>query len=345
MAILLKPVNHALFFEISVIKNAIELLPILPQSSYQPPLYLRNGHWATIVPSMFRQVRGITYERERIRTTDDDFLDLDWVRGDHDRVIVVSHGLEGSSDRHYVLGIASYFSSRGYDVLAWNCRSCSGEINRKPRFYHHGDIEDIALVIGHAQKKYSYRKIVLVGFSLGGSMTLNYLGLRGADIAETVVAAVAFSVPCDLASSARELSQPHNWFYLRRFLKKLRKKLEAKALLFPHEISLAGFEEITSFREFDARYTAPLHGFDSAEHFYQMASASRHLHAVQIPTLIVNALNDPFLPECCYPYDITRRHHKVFLETPRFGGHVGFSLTGRKENWMEERAFGFLSQY
>ena len=176
-------------------------------------------------------------------------------------------------------------------------------------------------------------------------MTLNYLGLGGIKVPKVVVAAVTFSVPCHLASSALKLSRSYNRFYLRRFLKKLRKKLEAKALLFPGEISLTGFDQISSFQEFDERYTAPLHGFDDAAHFYKEASAVYHLTAIQVPTLIVNALNDPFLPEPCYPYEIARGHEKVFLETPRFGGHVGFSLAGKEENWMEERAFDFVQGY
>jgi uncharacterized protein len=236
--------------------------------------------------------------------------------------------------------MATYFHRHGWDSVAWNCRGCSGEMNRLPRFYHHGATEDLAVVVDHAiQKKYFH--IVLVGFSMGGSMTLKYLGERK-EIHPAIKSATVFSVPCDLGSSARELDKPNKKFYLNRFLKKLEKKICAKAELFPDIISSKDFHLIKSFREFDNRYTAPLHGFTDADDFYNQASSKPYIASIQIPTLIVNALNDPFLPEACYPVEIAKAHEYVHLETPTRGGHVGFSL-GKIENWMEVRAFDFLT--
>jgi len=171
---------------------------------------------------MLRKINGV-YEHERLELPDGDFLDLDWMGGNSAKLVIISHGLEGSSERHYSKGVAHYFHQRGWDALAWNCRGCSGEMNRLPRFYHHGATEDIAAVIEHAiQKKYSH--IALVGFSLGGSMSLKYVGERKDQLPVQIKSIATFSVPCDLGSSARELDRPRNKFYLHRFLKKLEKK-------------------------------------------------------------------------------------------------------------------------
>lgn len=316
-------------------------MPIIPSSYSNPSFYLFNGHLETIVPSLFRKIEG-DYERERLELTDGDFLDLDWMRGKSNKLVIISHGLEGSSNRHYSKGVAHYFHQRDWDALAWNCRGCSGEMNRLPKFYHHGATEDIAAVIEHAIGK-KYSEIVLVGFSMGGSMSLKYLGERKDRLAPEIKSAVTFSVPCDLGSSARELDKPTKKFYLNRFLKKLEKKIRAKSLQFSNLISVEGIEKIKTFRDFDNRYTAPLHGFEDADDFYTKASSGQYISSIQIPTLIVNALNDPFLPDACYPFDIARTHAHVYLETPERGGHVGFSLAGKSESWMEVRAFEFIS--
>jgi predicted alpha/beta-fold hydrolase len=318
-------------------------MPLLDSSYKKPPLYLFNEHLETIFPSMFRKIDG-DYERERLELNDGDYLDLDWMIKGNDKLVIISHGLEGNSERHYSKGMAKYFSDQGWDSLAWNCRGCSGEINRLPRFYHHGATEDIAAVINHAIEK-KYNSISLVGFSMGGSMTLKYLGEQNENLPPEVRSAATFSVPCDLSSSAKELDKPKKRFYLNRFLKKLGKKIRAKAELYPELISTEGFEKITTFREFDNRYTAPLHGFKDADDFYNRASSGTYIRSINIPTLIVNALNDPFLPEACYPFDIAEHHKLVHLETPAKGGHVGFTMSGKKENWMEIRAFEFISSF
>lgn len=313
----------------------------LVESIYQPPFFLFNTHVETIVPSIFRTVPG-SYTRERIELHDGDFLDLDWFSKSGDKLVIISHGLEGSSERHYAKGMAAFFFKQGWDAVAWNCRGCSGEINRLPQFYHHGATEDLAAVVDHAVAK-GYKHIALVGFSMGGSMTLKYLGEQG--MHSKIKSATVFSVPCHLGSSARELEKPANKFYLQRFLKKLEKKMRAKSHMFPELISIKGFKNISSFREFDNRYTAPLHGFIDADDFYSSASCGPYLSAIHTPALIVNAINDPFLPEACYPYALAKDHNYVHLETPGKGGHVGFSSTRLSENWMEKRAFEFINAY
>jgi len=319
-------------------------MPLIEKSTYQHPFYLFNGHWETIIPSMFRKIEGVDYQRERLELVDGDFLDLDWLKNKNNKLVVISHGLEGNSERHYAKGMAKYFFQRGWDALAWNCRGCSGEMNRLPRFYHHGATEDLGAVIDHAIQSKHYSTIALVGFSMGGSMTLKYLGEKSNRVHPTIKKAATFSVPCDLGSSAGELDKQNKKFYLQRFLKKLSKKIEAKSNMFPSIISHQGFEKIKSFREFDDRYTAPLHGFVSAQDFYTRTTALNFIPTITTPVLIANAQNDPFLPPLCYPYQLAKDHHYAYLETPDTGGHTGFTLAGKEMNWMEVRAYEFLNQ-
>jgi len=314
------------------------------KSKYKSPFYFRNGHVATVLPSMFRKVDGVAYERERVTTTDNDFLDLDWVSGQNDRVAIIFHGLEGSSDRHYVKGAARTFARNNWDVLAVNSRSCSGEMNLTPRFYHHADTEDVRFIVDHVLSKKVYRSLVLIGFSMGGAMILNYLGEEGSNVPKVIKAAVAYSSPVDVGGSARELEKPGQEFYLKRFLKKLKIKIRAKAEQFPELVTTDGLDEIRSFMSYDDRYTAPLHGFDGAKDFYHKASSFYKIKNIEVPTLLVIAANDPFMPGSCYPFDEAKDHKYVDLEVPQHGGHVGFPLTTLGLSWMEVRALEFVKQ-
>jgi predicted alpha/beta-fold hydrolase len=315
---------------------------VIVESTYRAVPYLTNGHLETIVPSAFRKVKGVLYERQRLELTDGDFLDLDWLRHNDSvvgRLVIISHGLEGSSERHYSRGMAKYFFERGWDALAWNCRSCSGELNRLPRFYHHGDTADLQHVIDEAFRK-EYDHIVLVGFSMGGSFTMKYLGEKSSGIDQRIRGGVGFSVPCNLGSSAAELDKPSKSFYRNRFLRKLGKKILAKSLVYPDQLSYDGYENIKTFKQFDDRYTASLHGFKDANDFYSKSSCDQYLKNIAVPALIVNAANDPFLTPDCYPRDVANIH----LEIPKRGGHVGFSLPNAEHNYMEWRAFEFLTK-
>lgn len=302
-------------------------MPIIQESSYNThPFYIKNGHFETIIPSFLGSVKGVNYTRERITTEDGDFLDLDWIKGNKERLIVISHGLEGSSERYYVQSMAKYFFSKGWDILAWNYRSCSGEMNRALRLYHHGVTDDYAHVIQHAIKTHKYERIALAGFSMGGSTTLKYLGEQGAQIDARICAAAVFSVPCNLWDSAVQLTKKENRFYTRRFLNKMIKKIKKKAALYPNKINIDNIDSITSFDEFDKRFTAPLHGFRDAKDFYDSSTSDQFYSSIQVPSLIVNAKNDPMLGQKYYPYEVAKNHKYLHLETPKTGGHVGFSL-------------------
>jgi len=321
-------------------------MPLISNSSYDNhPFYIKNGHFETIIPSFLREIKGVEYSRERINTPDDDFLDLDWLKAGNDKLIILSHGLEGSSDRHYVKSMAKYFHLQGWDVLAWNYRSCSGEINRALRMYHHGVTDDYDTMIQHALKSNVYKKVVLSGFSMGGSTTLKYLGEQGSTIDPRIKAAAVFSVPCNLWDSALQLKKSENRFYRKRFLRKMLQKIKLKAEIYPNQINIEGVDKIKTFAEFDERFTAPLHGFKDAEDFYSSSTSDQFYHNIKIPTLIVNAKNDPMLGNKCYPFDVAAAHPFLHLEIPKHGGHVGFSLKRKKYSWMDVRAYEFLNQF
>lgn len=309
-------------------------------NSYRAPFILFNKHIETIYPSLIRKVESLSYVRERIVTPDDDFLDLDWLKKDSKKLIILSHGLEGNSQRSYIKGMASIFYNNGFDVLAWNFRGCSGEMNRKIRFYHSGATDDLDLVINHSIAK-GYTEINLIGFSLGGNLTLKYLGEKGSALNPIVRKGVAFSVPLNLHTSCIEISKPSNWVYNKRFLNSLKEKVVNKSKQIS-ELDPGKLSSIKSLLEFDNSYTAPIHGFKDAIDYYEQCSSIRFIESIERPTLIVNALNDPFLSGDCFPSHL---HNHVYLkfEFPERGGHVGFALFNQNGlYWSELRALQFI---
>ena len=319
-------------------------MPIIADSTYRPPPFLANGHLQTIFPNLFRQVNGVAYRRERILTPDDDFLDLDWATNGSRRLVVIAHGLEGDSRRPYVLGMVRALMKRGWDAVVWNARGCSGEPNRLLRFTHSGATEDLETVVAHVIATRAHEEVALIGFSLGGNVTLKYLGERGSNLNPRIKKAVAFSVPCDLQASSVNLASRANQIYMRHFLSSLRQKIRAKMEMAPGKIDDCDYEQLRTFKHFDDRYTAPLHGFADAEDYWRQSSCAPFLKAISIPTLLVNARNDPFLADRCFPFDEARTNPNLYLETPLSGGHVGFvTFNQGGEYWSESRTLDFLN--
>ena len=320
-------------------------MPKLAHSSYvRPPRYQFNGHLQTVLPALTRRIGDLPYERERFILQDGDFVDLDWMVQGSRHLVILSHGLEGNTHKHYMKGMARHFFAHTWDVLAWNCRSCSGELNLKPRLYNHGEIGDIGEVIAHALHVFPYERIVLIGFSMGGNILLKYLSVHGEHVPEPVVKGVAFSAPVDLRSSVEMLEQPGNAIYKRHFLRKLKAKIEAKARQYPQLVDLENFNRINHWSDFDAYFSAPLNGYDSAEDFYDKGSSLNFMDGLRVPCLLVNAKNDPILGPACYPEAYADHHPYLHLEAPRQGGHVGFSLPGRPYTWAEQRALEFVNR-
>jgi len=307
--------------------------------TYNPPALLFTNHLETIFPALLRSVSDVLYERERITTTDHDFLDLDWLKQGSKKLVIISHGLEGSTDRAYIQGMAKVFFNTGFDALAWNYRGCSGEMNSKLRFYHSGATDDLDFVVKHAASL-GYEEINLIGFSLGGNLTLKYAGEQATDLNPVVKKIVTFSVPLDLRASCEKISAPSNWIYSNRFLKSLKKKVADKAKLIT-DLDLTQLSKIKTLLEFDNTYTAPLHGFRDAFDYYDRCSAIKFISHIQRPTLIVNALNDPFLSKECFPTNFSNSF--LTFEYPERGGHVGFALFNKNGlYWSELRALEFI---
>lgn len=318
-------------------------MPIIDASDYRKSFWMINEHWETITPGLLRNPKPLNYTRERISTSDGDFLDLDFIYKEKKRIVILSHGLEGHSDKYYMRGMAHQFLRNDWDTLSWNCRSCSEEINLKPQLYHHGATQDLDDVIQHVLEK-KYEQVLLVGFSLGGSLVVKYLGESIRNPPNKIVGGIVYSIPCQLGSCAKQLSAPGNGFYLNRFLKKLKDKIILKASQFPEVFDLAEIDNISSFYEFDSVYTAPLYGFENAEAFYTYASAGNYIDGIKVPVLLVNSLNDPMFPEDCYPYKAAKSHEYFFLETPNKGGHMGYWHIGEEVSWAEKRASQFVQR-
>lgn len=297
----------------------------------------------TIIPSVLRKV-PISYERERLELEDGDFVDLDWYKNNRKKLIIVTHGLEGDSSRPYVTGLLKLFGKYGFDGLGWNCRSCSGEINRLPRFYHHGDANDLKAVVDYALSK-DYQEIFLSGSSMGGSLSIRYLAEWSESMPSQVMGAFVTSVPLDIYDSVLQLCRPSRSFYMNRFLRKLKVKMELKEKMFPHNplVSTVGFRDIKNFIDFDNRYTAPLHGYKSADDFYKQASTKPMLGSIKVPIMIVQAANDPFSGEKCLDIgDIINPNIK--FKVTKQGGHVGFMEGGEYYTWAERRALMFYKE-
>ncbi len=319
-------------------------MPIIP-STYKAPFLFQNGHWSSIYPSVFRKVKGIPTTRERIITPDKDFLDLDWSKLGHDKLVLVLHGLEGDAGRPYVQGMIKLFNQHGYDGVGMNFRGCSGEINRSLHMYHSGEIRDVSFVLDYIGQQYNYSEIILIGFSLGGSITLNYVGRKGMEVHPLLKKAVAISTPIDLVKSATGLDEGrfNNLVYVRRFLSRLYEKAVLKEAQYPGTFDLKAIKRHTTFYGFDDVVTAKVNGFASALDYYTKASSLPFLKNIAIPTYILSAKNDSFLSDTSYPYEDATSNSNIYLEVSEKGGHVGFPQFGTKGvYYTEKRALDFV---
>ena len=317
-------------------------MPLVP-SDYKPPFPFRNGHFSTIYSGVFRKVHDLLQKRERIELSDGDFLDLDWSesKSKTNKIVILIHGLEGNAQRHYITGSAKKFNQNNFDACAINLRGCSGEQNRLYRTYHSGATEDLIAVIEHILNSKTYDKIYLMGYSLGGNLVLKYLG-EGNKIPSQIKGAVGVSVPCSLKSASDELLKSKNALYSQRFKKHLLAKLNEKKQLFPDLISDSDINAINTLKDFDDIYTSKAHGFIDAYDYYEKCSCLQFLPNIKTPSLILNAKNDSFLGEACYPYEEALANQNLHLEVPEFGGHVGF--WGRKNiSYAEKRGVKFLN--
>ncbi|MFK5878569.1 MAG: alpha/beta fold hydrolase [Flavobacteriaceae bacterium] len=321
-------------------------MPLI-NSTYQPTYPFTKTHFNTVFRTFFSRIK-INYSRERLELDDGDFMDLDITSVKSDTAIIALHGLEGSSESTYILALSKVLNKADVDVVAVNLRGCSGEHNRVLASYHSGKTADLEAVINHVNKNYNYKNIVLIGYSLGGNITLKYLGEQGVKLHPKIKCAIAISVPCDLTGSSIALKRKENTAYMHRFLKSLKEEAVYKNTQFPEgKINLKEILSAENFEDFDNTFTAPVNGFKNAQDYWTQNSSKPFLHAIKIPTLMVSALDDTFLSEECFPFEEAKEHPHLFLETPKSGGHVGFNsiFYGKNGHWLEKRIFNFLSDH
>jgi predicted alpha/beta-fold hydrolase len=316
---------------------------------FTPARWASSPHAQTLGARVLRSGTVPPLSRRRWDTPDDDFLDLDVgsVPGEERGVVLVIHGLEGSSRRRYVLSACRELLDRGIIPVALNLRGCSGEPNRRPRMYHSGETGDLAFVLGRLREAYPGRALGAWGFSLGGNALLKLLGELSDGGGALLDAAVAVSVPFDLAAGSAFLERSFmGGLYTRYFLRSLKRKVRVKAALLADVIDTDRALKARTLREFDDVATAPLHGFRSAEHYYGMASSGRYLEGVRVPTLVVHSVDDPFLPSEAIPRSALRANPSLRTQLTRRGGHVGF-LEGtplRPRFWAEAEGARFLAE-
>ena len=315
-------------------------MPLI-KDEYRAPLWVRNGHINSIYPYFFRKPSLPPYERQRWETPDGDFIDVDQLLQGSETLVILSHGLEGSSTSQYIISASQLFASHGWDVLAMNHRSCSGEINRSSQMYHSGFTKDLAYIIDKKAKEYQH--VLLLGYSLGGNMISKYLGDQIYEVPENILAGIGVSVPTHLASGAKELGLLKNKIFTYGFLRTLIPKALEKASQFPELLDSERIKKIKTLVEFDDVVTGPLHGFENAMDYYEQCSSVYHLENIVKPLLMINALDDPFLGKACFPSDIAQASHLFHLNTTKFGGHVGFH-SNSTFYYPELKALDFANQ-
>lgn len=318
---------------------------MLINSNYSSSFVLRNKHLHTIIPSFFFKQDFSYSSRERITLPDKDFIDIDWLKTGNKKLVLLLHGLESTSEKFYMKHTADFLSNQGYDIAAMNYRGCSGEPNIFYKSYHSGSSSDVADVITHLNSTTQYDKLYIVGFSLGGNILLKYLAEYVEQIPTNFTKGVAISSPIDLEGVSFQLSSTFGGIYQKYFIKKLNNKLHQKANLFPNHVSIEEIEQLDTLLKFDNYYTAPVNGFKNANDYYQKCSAKPLLPLVQHQVLLINALDDPFLPESCYPFDILKTHKCIDFETPKTGGHLGFINSISKQTcWYPQRILDYFNQ-
>jgi len=318
----------------------------LTKSTYRAPLWLPGAHLQTIAPAKMLALPQVRYRRERWDTPDGDFIDADFALPEPVElsapVLVLFHGLEGGSDSHYARSVMRAAADRGWRGIVMHFRGCSGEPNRLLRAYHSGDSDEGDWMLRHVHARWPQAPLFAVGVSLGGNMLAKWLGERGSD-ARFVTAAASVGSPLDLAAGGAALGRGFNLVYTRMFLATLKGKALAKIARFPGAASAEAVRGSRNLYEFDNAYTAPVHGFRDTDDYWLRASGKPWLAAVEVPHLVLNARNDPFVPAASLPLP-QQVSRFVVLEQPRQGGHIGFAGPGGGPGWLPQRLLQFFER-
>ncbi len=317
------------------------------QSRYRAPLWLPGGNLQTLYAALFARRPQVKYRRERWDTPDGDFIDLDWTvapAGESAPLIALFHGLEGNSGSHYARALMHAAVHRGWQGVVVHFRGCSGELNRLPRAYHSGDSVEIDWILRRLRQRETVAPLYAAGVSLGGNALLKWLGEQGPAACTVVTRAVAISAPVDLTAAGAALERGFNMVYTKNFLVTMKRKSLRKLQMHPGLFDGKRVLAARTLREFDDLVTAPLHGFRDVDDYWLRASSKPYLARIAVPTLLLNARNDPFLPAAALPRQDEISEHVAVL-FPDEGGHVGYmsgTFPGTLD-WLARTTFAFLS--
>jgi len=329
--------------------------------AYQPAGWLRGGHLQTIYPLLLKG-RVPAYTRERWETPDGDFIDLDWLDQEPSQdqppdqaagasaaarpLVVLFHGLEGSSRSHYAIALMKAVARQGWGGVVPHFRGCSGELNRLPRAYHSGDSAEIDWILRRLKARFPQRPLYAAGVSLGGNALLKWLGEQEFLAQPVIAAAAAVCPPLDLSVCGHALGKGFNRLYSAHFLHTLKRSAEARLTRFPDIFDVKAMRRSGSLRSFDDAVTAPLHGFAGVDDYWRRASSKPLLGGIRVPTLVLNPVNDPFLPAHALPGP-KQVSLQVRLEQPAQGGHVGFVSGGLHGHldWLPARLLHFFKHH
>jgi predicted alpha/beta-fold hydrolase len=320
-------------------------MPVLT-SDFSPTLPFKNGHFNTVYRPLFMK-DTCSYTRKRVTTWDNDFIDLDFSLVGSKTLVMMIHGLEGSSDSRYIASNSKHLNSKGLDTVCFNLRGCSGDDNLLLGTYHSGKTEDVDFIVKHLIENYEYENLILIGFSLGGNLTLKYIGEQSENISSKIKGAIAISVPIDIASSEIEMDKLKNKLYIEMFFKTMKNKILEKALKFPEfKVDKDLLFKATKFKHLEHLYTVPVFGFDSPEDYWAKASSKPFLSKITKPTLLINAKDETFLAKECLPFDEAKNSDYFFFEALNHGGHVGFmtSFKPKENTWLEHRIERFIKE-
>jgi uncharacterized protein len=334
-----------------------KFMPLLPDRFPGSPIWLPEGHSQTIWPAVFRKVTFPKYFREVFQTRDNDQIFLDWqwqtershskIKLDSDRgedikpLAILLHGLEGDSNAQYMLGTGKILHEAGFDILAMNCRSCGGEMNKTIRMYNHSDFDDLEETVAHAIEC-GYHKIFLVGFSMGGTIILNYLLKSKTKIPKELIGTAVVSTPLDLYKAVNQLNNLNNIIYRIRFQVLLQRKTKYKAKQFPGVLPIGKLRKFTTWEQYDKDFTTIIGNFQDEKDFYEKATVVSHLENLKIPTFMLQAKNDSILTPNCFPSEIARCNPNLFLEITKKGGHCGYTTSRKNYPYSEIRIQEFF---
>ena len=315
------------------------------ESSFKPSWWCRNKHLQTLYPTLFRKDVPLKLHEETFELPDGDFIELSWTRKKENRpIVIVLHGLEGSIDSPYAKGILKTIENNDWQAVLMHFRGCGKNHNRLGRGYHSGDTKDLETLIHCLRDKNPNQKLAAIGFSLGGNVLLKYLGEKSKD--SFLSTAMAVSVPFDLADGAKSLNKGFSKIYQKYLINRLSNKMLDKFKNKQAPFDIKKIDKWKEFHSFDHNITAPVHGFQSADDYYNKSSSKQFLKNIETPTLILHSKDDPFMSQNSIPKESELSEH-VTLELSEHGGHVGFiygPMPFKEKYWIERRFVEFFKE-